>query len=469
MSFVSVSFACLYLAALLVRMVAGGASGLYVGALLTLSWIFYAWHVPAYLVLLLFSTGVDYLAARAIDAPGASTGRRRAVLLVSVALNLGLLAYFKYARFLLESFLPAVDSTAWIASDLVLPVGISFYTFQSMSYTIDVYRGQLRAERSFTRLACYIAFFPQLVAGPIVRAGGFLPQLDRPQPLSLAAFGAGGYLIVRGLFFKIVVADNLGAVVDRYWSGAASTGGDGVVVFSLLVFFACQLFADFAGYTDIARGLACQLGFRLPVNFNAPYVAGTFSEFWRRWHVTLSTWFRDYLYIPLGGNRRGAARGLINLFLVMLVAGLWHGASWTFVLWGALHGAALAVERGLGFSRGVDSRPASVAWCVMVQLTWVISMGLFRASDASEAWRIIGNAMVGLTSLNAAASDHLPAAIVAGWWLVLPVALLHFRAVACERFGMRRNPYEKGLYAGAMTAAIVTLYTPTREFIYLQF
>ncbi len=362
-------------------------------------------------------------------------------------------------------------SGAWSASEVVLPIGISFYTFQSMSYTIDVYRGRFPAEKSFARLACYIAFFPQLVAGPIVRARDFLYQLDRRRPPRMAVFAAGAYLIVRGLFLKLVIADNLGLIVDENWQGAAAPGADGGLALSMLVFFAGQLFCDFAGYTDIARGLAYQLGFTLPINFKAPYIAASFTDFWRRWHITLSTWFRDYLYIPLGGNRRGDLRASGNLIAVMLIAGLWHGANWTFVLWGGVHGLAIAVERGLGLTAGPKNRAGATLWGMFVVLTWILSMGMFRAADAGEGRRIIRNAFSGLIDLPSAGLESLSApGIAIGWWIMLPVAALHVRALLTEK--TRVNPpatYEKTIYAGAMLAAVLMLYTTSQQFIYFQF
>jgi len=472
MSFVSVSFALLYLVALALRAATRTTETVYVLGILALSWIFYAWQVPWYIVLLLFSTGVDYVAARLIAAtPPSSARARRGLLVASVALNLGLLGYFKYAGFLIESFADVTGNTSLTAPEIVLPIGISFYTFQSMSYTIDVYLGHIPAERSFLRLACYIAFFPQLVAGPIVRAGDFLYQFERRRGLRLRVFTEGAYLIVRGLFLKVVVADNLGRIVDAHWQRAAAGDAPPFVALSVLVFFACQLFCDFAGYTDIARGVAYQLGFRLPINFDVPYLAATFTDFWHRWHITLSTWFRDYAYIPLGGNRRGRARAYVNLILVMLVAGLWHGARWTFVVWGATHGLAVAVERALGLARGSRRSSVALVWYLVVQLTWILSMGMFRAESAAQGWSIIRNAVVGMTALTVGIT--LPAGeglIAFGWWMTLPVVALHVRALLTEQYGVPRPAaYERTVYAGAMVAAILTLYTTTRQFIYFQF
>jgi alginate O-acetyltransferase complex protein AlgI len=471
-SFVSAAFAILYVVALALRAATRTASPVYVVGLLMLSWVFYAWHVPWYLALLVFVIGVAHVAARLIAATPTSSARTRLGLLVgSLAINLGLLGYFKYAGFLLESFAELSGRSNFTAPEIVLPIGISFFTFQAMSYTVDVYRGDIAAETSFLRLACYISFFPQLVAGPIVRAGTFLYQFERRRRLCWRVFAEGTYLIIRGLFLKVVVADNLGQIVDAHWGKAVAGDAPPLVALSVLVFFACQLYCDFAGYTDIARGLAYQLGFRLPINFNAPYLAATFTDFWRRWHITLSTWFRDYVYVPLGGNRHGRARAYSNLLLVMLVAGLWHGARWTFVIWGAVHGLAVAVERALGFARGPRTSLVVLVWFLVVQLTWIFSMGMFRAADAAQGWRIICNALSGIVAptagITASASEGL---ISWGWWLTLPVAALHARALLTERqvFGPPAV-YERTVYAGAMLAAILALYPTTRQFIYFQF
>lgn len=474
MSFVSPWFVVVQVVALALRALTRGTRRGYVVALVALSWLFYAWSAPAYLVLILFSTTVAYVVGRLLAAtrPSARVARR-GLLLASLALNLGVLAYFKYATFLLGSWSALAGGLGvWTPGvttvDILLPLGISFFTFESISYTVDVYRGRIAAERSFLRVACFIAFFPHLVAGPIVRAGEFLDQLDRPRRFRLRVFAEGTYLVVRGLFLKLVVADNLGQVVDRYWAAAAGEPA-GILAASLLVFFACQLFCDFAGYTDIARGLAYQLGLRLPLNFDAPYLAGTFTDFWRRWHITLSRWMRDYVYVPLGGNRRGPLRVALNLLLVMLVSGLWHGASWTFVAWGAIHGVAIVLERTLGLARGAQHVAVAAGWYVVVQATWILSLAMFRADDVAQGWQVIRNAITGLIELpNPPPESQTLLAI--GWWFVVPVVALHVRALCTERRWLpATTALEKAAYAGAMSAAIVMLYTTAREFIYFQF
>ncbi|MEM9304757.1 MAG: MBOAT family O-acyltransferase [Pseudomonadota bacterium] len=465
MSFVSWAFAGLYLVALGLRWSIGRDPRWRITTLLVLSWIFYAWHIPALLILIVFSTLTDYVAARLLAGlPQSMAHRRRLVLGTSLVVNLGLLGWFKYAGFLARAISDA-SGIGVPVPEVVLPIGISFYTFQSMSYTIDVYRQQVRAETSFLRVACYIAFFPQLVAGPIVRASEFLYQFSRRRRFHARVFAEGAYLIVRGLFLKLVVADNLGVVVDTYWDQAAAEPG-GILAFSLLVFFACQLFCDFAGYVDIARGVALQLGFRLPINFNAPYIAMTFSSFWRRWHITLSQWMRDYLYVPLGGSRRGRVRGLINVLIVMLISGLWHGANWTFVAWGGVLGLGLVAERLLR----IDGRPTAVlwGWFAVVQVTWILSMSLFRSSDIGQGTDLIEHALTGV--FDPSVRPDTAGLLVFGWWLTLPVWVLHVRAALAERrIVALPGTFERCAIAGGMAAMIIMLYTTSQQFIYFQF
>lgn len=447
-------------------------SGFRVIVLLLLSWAFYAWHVPWYILLILFSTVVDYAAGLMIGSlPAPQTRRRRLVLACSLVSNLGLLAYFKYAVFIVGE-LNDVLGTGWSVTAVLLPVGISFYTFQSMSYSIDVYRGAIRPEKSFWRFACYIAFFPQLVAGPIVRAREFLYQFQRQRHFHLRVFFEGSYLILRGLFLKLVLADNLGRVVDTYWDQAAAEP-HGALALALLIFFACQLLCDFAGYVDIARGVAYQLGFRLPINFNAPYIATTFSGFWARWHITLSEWMRDYLYKPLGGNRKGLARTCFNLMIVMLLSGLWHGANWTFLLWGGALGLALVAERVLGIAQH-KHRPLMLrlGWYLVVQLSWVLSLGLFRANSLEQGANIISHALSGLadTLINGYKITLGADLVTYGWWLTLPVALMHLRTWLAEN--SRLGPpalLERSVYSGFMLTAVMMMYSTGQQFIYFQF
>lgn len=501
MSFVSASFLCFYLLALGLRFSIGRKSQerRYLLSLVILSLIFYSWEIPHYLGLIIFSCLVDYFAARKLfQLAEDRLVTRRLVLLASIFANLGVLASFKYASFISEMF----DWTTNIESsnggndwwrDLVLPIGISFYTFQSMSYTIDVYRGQLKPVR-FERFFLYVSFFPQLVAGPIVRAREFLYQLDRPRPVRKAVFLEGAYLIIRGLFLKIVVADNLGVVVDEQWPTVASENAPGLLCLSVAFFFSCQILCDFMAYTDIARGVAYQLGFKLPINFNAPYLAMSFSNFWKRWHISLSQWMRDYVYLSLGGNKNGRVFTLVNLIIVMLVSGLWHGASMNYLLWGGIHGVAIALERLFGISDWVDRqlkiRQGSaengsslfktlrvnylylLIWFVLVQLIWIIGMAVFRSENGSESFIVLENiahVLLFNQSLNAIDEKTLRTLGLA-WVFTLPVFLFHIRTFLYEqRFLPERNVYERSIYVGGMTFLICTLYSTNQAFIYFKF
>ena len=315
--------------------------------LLLASYLFYALWNPPFILLLWLSTVVDFFMARLISLEQRPL-RRKLLLTVSLVLNLGMLSYFKYGGFLLENF-TALLSAMGIAfqaakPDIILPIGISFYTFVTLSYTLDVYRRKFAPEPSFLNFALFVTFFPHLVAGPIVRPEDLIPQFKTPRRATAEQLSWGLFLLSLGLFMKVTVADGLLAdTADLIFSlpfpVQTLDAWTGVLAFS------AQIFCDFAGYSTCAIGVSLCLGFVLPDNFRYPYAAIGFSDFWRRWHITLSTWLRDYLYVPLGGNRHGSVRTYVNLMITMLLGGLWHGASWTFVVWGALHGLFLCIER----------------------------------------------------------------------------------------------------------------------------
>ncbi|MCK4994034.1 MAG: MBOAT family protein [Candidatus Omnitrophica bacterium] len=314
--------------------------------LLLASYIFYGAWDYRFLSLIFISTIIDYHCGIRIHESN-NAGTRKKFLFLSVFANLGILGFFKYFNFFagsLSSFLYVFGFSAdFRFLFIVLPVGISFYTFQTMSYTIDIYRRQLKPTHDFPDFALFVAFFPQLVAGPIERAKRLLPQLLKPRKVTLDSFYKGSYLIAWGLFQKVFVADNLAKIVDSVFTGVAPY--EGALVLMSLYAFAFQIFCDFAGYSNIARGLGKCMGIELMVNFKLPYFATNPREFWQRWHISLSTWLRDYLYISLGGNRRGELTTCRNLAITMFLGGLWHGASWTFVLWGVFHGLLLIIHR----------------------------------------------------------------------------------------------------------------------------
>jgi len=323
-----------------------------IGFLLIASWYFYASNNGWLLALLLASTAIDFVVGIVIED---SPNKRKLALFISLLSNLGILGFFKYGNFFIDNFASASNTLGLGINtsvlEIMLPVGISFYTFQSMSYSIDVYHAKLKAERSFINFAFFVSFFPQLVAGPIVRARYFIHQIPHKPRLTLHGFEATLFLIASGLIKKIVLADTLGDYANVAFSNP--TEAHAIIAWLGLFAFTFQIYFDFSGYTDIAIGCARFLGSRLPPNFRRPYVAVSFSEFWRRWHISLSFCLRDYLYKPLGGNKNGKIATYKNLILVMLLGGLWHGAAWTFVVWGGLHGLFLSIERltGQGFHK----------------------------------------------------------------------------------------------------------------------
>ena len=317
--------------------------------LLVASYIFYGSWDWRFLGLLIFTTIVDWFVALRISAAPDRVAAKR-WLSLSITANLAVLGFFKYYDFFASSLVD-LAARAGIALHpqflhVILPVGISFYTFQSMSYTIDVFRGRVAATPSLFTFGVYTAFFPQLVAGPIERGWHMLPQVRSPRRITREGLEEGLYLVSWGMFKKVFVADNLSEIVQQIYG--APGPHDALSTLVAVYAFAFQIYCDFSGYTDIARGIARAMGFDLLLNFNLPYLAVNPSDFWRRWHMSLSTWLRDYLYVPLGGNRKGTARTYVNLMITMLLGGLWHGAAWTFVGWGAYHGALLCLHRALG-------------------------------------------------------------------------------------------------------------------------
>lgn len=342
-----------------------------------------------YFGLLIFSSVLDYALAKLIY-DETSKAYRKFYLIVSLLVNLGLLGYFKYTNFFIDN-LNTITHSNYAFYTIILPVGISFYTFQTLSYTIDVYRKELEPTKSFIDFLFFVSFFPQLVAGPIVRAKDFIPQIYKRIQLSKVDFNNALFLIIGGLLKKAVISDYISInFVDRVFDAPNS-----YTAFENLMAsygYAIQIYCDFSGYSDIAIGLALLMGFWLPANFRTPYQSASITEFWRRWHISLSTWLRDYLYISLGGNRKGNFRTYVNLFLTMLLGGLWHGASWKFVFWGVLHGTALAVERFFGQFIKLPKNHFVRFIQVLLTFHFVVFCWLFfRASDFATAFQIVKN------------------------------------------------------------------------------
>jgi len=442
--------------------------------LLLASYLFYAAWNPPFVVLLWISTIIDWHVAKRLFAEQA-VNRRRFLLAISVVVNLGLLGYFKYGGFLLENFvaLSAMLGVTYQPPDwnIVLPVGISFYTFQTMAYSLDVYLKRAKPCTSFLDFSLFVTFFPQLVAGPIVRPSHLLPQFAQPVRATGQQRTWGLALMTIGLFQKIVVADGLLAPV----ADAAFQSTDllhPVDAWLGTLAFSGQIFSDFAGYSTTAIGVALTLGFGLGDNFRFPYAAIGFSDFWRRWHISLSTWLRDYLYIPLGGNRKGKLRTYANLMTTMLIGGLWHGASWTFVVWGGLHGAYLAAERWLcahfGNLRIWNTMGARIVLALLtyflVNLTWVF----FRAQDFPTAWRM-------LTTMLTLATDGkkvLNTAMIVEATLTISVMLLvhwRLRERRLEAMVSSLPNWLLGTVWGAMLGLIIITQGGSDAFIYFQF
>ena len=427
------------------------------------SYLFYGWWDYRFLVLLFFSTLLDYIAARRIETT--THPRARTLwLLASITGNLGILGFFKYWNFFAESTAALCSSVGWtlhpFTLNIILPVGISFYTFQTMSYTIDVYRRRITAETNLITFASFVSFFPQLVAGPIERATSLLPQFRETRTITQADIETGIWLMAWGLFKKVVVADNLAPLVDQIFSGTPAGGA--VVTLGTLA-FAMQIYGDFSGYSDIARGLARLLGFHLMVNFRTPYFAADLRDFWSRWHISLSTWLRDYLYIPLGGSRAGPARTATNLMITMTLGGLWHGAAVPFLLWGLWHGVALGWQRSfarLGFR--VPWLIRFIATQLVVQYGWL----LFRSGD----WTTL---VVMHTSFF---SSALPI-----WWssAVAHLAVLSAPVFAMDLWMTRTgrfdtppfiSPWLRGGVTGLLVIAVWVFWEKqTSAFLYFQF
>jgi alginate O-acetyltransferase complex protein AlgI len=443
--------------------------------LLSASFYFYAcWN--RWLACLIVGTSfMDYVVARGLDA-WTKPAFRKAILIFSLVINLGVLCYFKYANFFLDSLGDALRAAGFASSmpllSVILPVGISFYTFEAINYTVDVYRRKIRAERDLGHFLLFILFFPHLVAGPIVRAKDFLPQIRRRKHWDWARIHLGVQFLLMGLFKKLAVADHMAQYADPVF--ADPTLYRSSAIWMAVIAYAVQIYCDFSGYTDMAIGSAHLLGYRLAKNFNMPYLAANISEFWRRWHISLSSWLRDYLFIPLGGSRGNNWQTCRNLFITMALGGLWHGASWHFVIWGCIHGALLIGHRA--FQRFIVSWPKldaalrSVAGTASrVALTFaVVSAGwvLFRASTLAVAGTIFERMLV------PSAGKTSPLQGLSLWVLLLVLALAHAAAATgvWKRLSWRLPAPALGMaYALVLNLALLLAPDAGKTFIYFQF
>jgi alginate O-acetyltransferase complex protein AlgI len=439
--------------------------------LLVASYVFYGFWDWRFLSLLIVSTMVDFLVGGAM--PGADGRYRKFLLTTSMVVNLGILGFFKYFDFFADSFAQLLNDFGLNASvptlQIILPVGISFYTFQTMSYTIDIYRREMEPTHDLLSFAVFVAFFPQLVAGPIERARRLLPQFEHDRPRVVKSqVQSGLYLIFIGLFKKVVLADAVAPFVEEAFAGSQTAGWlqllIGVYAFSL------QIYGDFSGYSSIARGSARLFGIELMVNFNQPYLSRNITQFWRTWHISLSTWLRDYLYIPLGGNRGSQLATYRNLMITMLLGGLWHGAGWEFVAWGFLHGLYLSVHRWFrldGDASGVAVRwwrevPFVIVTFHLVALTWVF----FRSASVSDAFDYLG----GIFTLR---TGPIPWEAIL---LTVPLLMISLVLDLAQRRGgsheaiMRWPAPARGLaYSIMLVGFIIFSGQPTVPFIYFQF
>lgn len=450
--------------------------------LLIASYIFYAAWNPPFILLLWLSTVVDFFVGRALYHQQNVT-KRKWLLLISLIGNLGMLCFFKYGTFLLENFTVLLNAAGIefhpAKPNIILPAGISFYTFTTLCYTIDMYKRKSEPVRSMLDFSLFVTFFPHLVAGPIVRPPQLVPQFETPRKATQLQLSQGLFLLSLGLFMKVVLADTMLAGTADLVFGfkgmlASVDAWTGVLAFSGQIFF------DFAGYSTCAIGVAMCLGFSLPENFRYPYAAIGFSDFWKRWHITLSLWLRDYLYIEIGGNRKGELRTYFNLMITMLLGGLWHGANWTFVVWGALHGTYLCVERMLVrrprpvpdvslqkasfIPTGVSQFPLALLTFFLVTITWVF----FRSPDFGGAWHMItsmfGQAHKGAMLLPT--TDILKVLIV-----IVPMLFFHWimRNTNVLSVAKKIHPVVLGLVWAFLLMAIVVSQKTGDSFIYFQF
>ncbi len=450
--------------------------------LMLASYTFYGWWNPWYLLLLFGTSAIDYFMVVMMERKQST---RKLWLIISLVSNFGFLGYFKYSGFITDNLNalfvelgwslalpdPATYPNAflgliaapegWLLTKVILPIGISFHTFQSMSYTIDAYRGTIQTERSFIRFLTFVSFFPQLVAGPIERAGNLLPQLQKTPPITRQDLADGLSLFLVGFFKKVALADYLGKYVDLVYGNPGMFDAPALILATIA--FGWQIYFDFSGYTDMARGIALSMGFRLMFNFNNPYTATGLGDFWNRWHISLSTWFKDYLYFPLGGSRGGAWHTYRNMFLTMVISGIWHGAAWTFVIWGGLHALARCLTRSAEqtdfYQRRIPKLVKQLAVFAFVSFTWIF----FRAQNLDDAWLVISR--MATTGWH---DPHFPlmmgVLIVAVWLYELA-----FNSQSIGRRLLETSLVRVGLAMLMIAYLLIAAKPSTKAFIYFQF
>ncbi|WP_367183313.1 MBOAT family protein [uncultured Aquimarina sp.] len=437
--------------------------------ILAASYVFYGWWDWRFLSLIALSTLMDYLVGfRIYQSKNVSIKKRW--LWVSILFNISLLGFFKYFNFFIDSWVDLFNSfgyqmrNTWTLK-VILPVGISFYTFQTLSYSIDIYKAKLKPTKDFIAFAAFVSFFPQLVAGPIERATNLLPQFLNKRTFTYRGFSYGLKLIIWGFFLKLVVADRAAIYVNAVYNNVENH--DGLSFIAATVLFAFQIYGDFAGYSLIAIGTSKLFGFDLMTNFRRPYFAASVSEFWTRWHISLSTWFRDYVYIPLGGNRTKKLRWLFNMFITFLISGLWHGANWTFVVWGALNGIYLILEVQL-FRKKRKGLINILLTFLLINFAWIF----FRANSIEQALYIIKMIFTSPGRLYIGSGDDIAASLYA----TLSIAILLLVEIKKEYFNaifsISQNKFEFIRFVGYAVLIYLILYLGVfgeSQFIYFQF
>ncbi|WP_282085909.1 MBOAT family O-acyltransferase [Aquimarina algiphila] len=437
--------------------------------LLVASYVFYGWWDWRFLSLIALSTIIDYTAGFRIYESKEKSVKKR-WLWVSIIFNLGMLGFFKYYNFFIDSWIDLFAAVGYELQStwtlqIILPVGISFYTFQTLSYSIDIYRGKLQPTKDFIAFAAFVSFFPQLVAGPIERATNLVPQFLKKRTFTYKTFSYGIKLMIWGFFLKLVVADRAAIYVNAVYNNTENH--DGLSFIAATVLFAFQIYGDFAGYSLIAIGTSKLFGFDLMTNFRRPYFSASVSEFWTRWHISLSTWFRDYLYIPLGGNRVAKPRWLFNLFITFLISGLWHGANWTFVVWGALNGLYLILEVLLFKKRrkGVFNVVLTFA---LINFAWVF----FRANSIEDAFYIIKRICTVPGRLYIGSGDDITASLYATLAIAILVLVELKKEYFNTLFSISNHKYEFVRLTGYAVLIYMIMYFGVfgkSQFIYFQF
>ena len=433
--------------------------------LLIASYVFYGWWDWRFLSLIAFSTVVDYILGLKIHE---TETRKKFFLILSLITNLGLLATFKYFNFFIDSWINLWSIFGYEMSvsalNIILPVGISFYTFQTMSYSIDIYRGDLKPTKNFISFATFVSFFPQLVAGPIERASNLIPQLESQRAWSHRRFKDGIFQILIGFFRKVVVADAIGSIIDGIYNEPDIHNASSILM--AIILYSFQIYFDFSGYSDIAIGTAKLLGFDFKRNFNLPYFSVSITEFWKRWHISLSNWLRDYLYIPLGGNRKGIKLQYRNLFITMLLGGLWHGSSWNFVVWGAIHGILLSIEKRFSLVPKKYNFFKNIIIFSTVSLIWVF----FRALSFKDSIIIFTKLFSGDYLLPYVGNINNLVILLYGLFFAIIFDVIIFKKdIPLENFGSTLKTFNFIMISVFILINIVLFYSSASNFIYFQF